>query len=115
MKKSTGIVFLIVVALAAVAYFWDYKHHPGPPSPENPNDVKLAFNIKPEDRVTALTITRNGMTLDFELTPDGWYIEKPVKMRANQSALADVTHALGVVVEDRTLQPTPDQMKAYGL
>src|SRR5258708_7260417 len=101
MKKSTGIVFLVVVALAAIAYFWDWKRNPGKPV-ENPNDVKMAFDIKPDDQVNSITLTRESTTMKFVLKDDGWYMTEPLSGRANQTAVADLAHDLGIVVEDRT-------------
>src|SRR5215475_2418225 len=114
MKKSTGVVALIVVILAAIAYFWDWKRNPGKPA-ENPNDVKLAFNIKTDDRVNAIVVNRQGTTMKFVLKDDGWYMTEPVAGRADQTAVADLAHDFTIVVEDRTFPATPENLQTWGL
>ena len=74
MKKSTGIIFLLAVALAAFVYFYDLKHTP--PS-ETPGDTsKPAFSAVNADDISGLTLDRAGTTVVFDRRKDDWYIEQ---------------------------------------
>jgi hypothetical protein len=112
MKKSTGIVFLVVLALAAVAYFYDWKRNPYKAEPAN--GITLPFTVKEED-VTQITLTRQGATVVLDRKEDGWYISKPIATRANQSAVNNIAHYIAIVPQDRTVPSDSEQQNSYGL
>lgn len=116
MKKSTGILFLVALALAGLAYFYESKHSPAKEEQSAASQgVQPAFTIKPED-VTQLTLTRAGVTMVCDLKNDGWYISQPISMRADQSAIGDLANALAELPEDRTIKNvSPTDLNTYGL
>src|SRR5262249_14696524 len=112
MKKSTGVVFLVVVVLAAVAYFYDWKPRPYQPNLEN--TVQVPFTVQEED-IIQISITRAGGKLVFDRKNDGWHFPQPVGERANQGAVNNVAHYISIVPEDTKVPATPEQMETYGL
>src|ERR1700758_4336537 len=113
MKKSTGIIFLLAVALAAFVYFYDLKH--APPS-ETPGDTsKPAFSAVNADDITGLTLNRAGATVVFERRKDDWYIVQPVATRADQSRLTGITSQIASLRTDRSFPATPEQIASFGL
>ena len=113
MKKSTGIIFLLAVALAAFVYFYDLKH--APPS-ETPGDTsKPAFSAVNGDDINGITLDRAGTTVVFERRKDEWDIVQPVATRADQSRLTGITSQIGSLRTDRTFPATPEQIASFGL
>jgi hypothetical protein len=116
MKKSTGILFLVALALAGLAYFYESKHSPAKDDQSAASQgVQPAFTIKPED-VTQVTLTRAGTAMVCDLKIDGWHISQPVDMRADQSAMGDMINALTELPEDRTIKNvSASDLNTYGL
>lgn len=112
MKKSTGIVFVLAVVLAAVAYFYDWKRQPF--VEKSPNAVETPFSVESQD-IIQITITRAGMTIVFDRKNDGWYISRPIAERADQAALNNVARYISIVPQDTKVPATPELMETYGL
>jgi len=113
MKRSTGIVFLLAVALAAFVYFYDLKHNPAS-SASSTDAAKPAFTLASSD-VQQLKIQRAGMTMDFERKSDGWYMTQPRALRGETSALDGIASQLAVANVDRTFPATPENLNSFGL
>ena len=113
MKRSTGIVFLLAVALAAFVYFYDLKHNPAS-SASSTDAAKPAFTLASSD-VQQLKIQRTGMTMDFERKSDGWYMTQPRALRGETSALDGIASQLAVANVDRTFPATPENLNSFGL
>lgn len=115
MKKSTGIVFLVVVVLAVVAYFREWRNHPSADQDiDTSNSVVMAFKVD-ETQINQIKLTRGGMTVVFDRKEDGWYETSPVMTRADQSAVGDIAHTISELPSDRTLHPTAQEVAGYGL
>jgi hypothetical protein len=113
MKKSTGLIFVVAVALAAFVYFYDLKHTP--PSDTAVTDTsKPAFSVNADD-IAGLTLERAGMTVVFERRKDDWYITQPIAVRADQSRLAGITSQIASLQTTRTFPATPEQLSSFGL
>lgn len=112
MKRSTGIVFLVALALAAFVYFYDLKHKPA--SEAASSESKPAFTLTSSD-VKQIKIQRAGTTMDFERKSDGWYMTQPRAQRAEGSALDGLASTLSFVSVDRTFPNTPDNLNSFGL
>jgi hypothetical protein len=113
MKKSTGIIFLVAVALAAFVYFYELKHTP---STETPGDTsKPAFSALNSDDIAGLTLDRAGTSVVFERRKDDWYIVQPIATKADQSRLAGITSQISSLRTDRSFTATPEQVASFGL
>ncbi len=113
MKKSTGVIFLLAVALAAFVYFYDLKHTP-PSDTAGGQTSKPAFSINADD-ITQLTLDRAGTSVAFERRKDDWYITQPIATRADQSRLTGITSQIASLQTTRTFPATPDQIASFGL
>jgi hypothetical protein len=120
MKKSTAIIFLVALALAAFVFFYDVKHNKSTDEKQASTDTessKPAFSLDPSD-ITSMTIDREGTTATFEQRSGNWFMSTPVDTRADQSAVGGVASQLGSLRIDRTLpasSTTPEQLGTYGL
>lgn len=113
MKRSTGIVFLVALALAAFVYFYDLKHKPASEASTS-EPAKPAFTLTSTD-VKQIKIQRAGTSMDFERKSDGWYMTQPRSQRAEGSALDGIASTLSFVSVDRTFPNTPDNLNSFGL
>jgi len=124
MKKSTGIIFVLAVAIAAYVYFYDLKHtkatdatgdsETATPSDDASANAKPAYSLAATD-IATLTVERGATSASFEQRADGWYMTQPVQTRAEQSVVGAIASELGSVRVDRTLTAAPDRMTTYGL
>src|SRR5205807_1795597 len=112
MKRNTGIVFLVTVALAAFVYFYDVKRKPA--SDTSSASSKPAFSLTSTD-VKQIKIQRAGPAMNFERKSDGWYMTEPRSLRAETSALDGIASELSFVSVDRTFPATPDNLNSFGL
>ena len=112
MKQSTGIVFLVALALAAFVYFYDVRRKPA--SDASSESSKPAFSLSSSD-VKQIKIQRAGTAMSFERKSDGWYMTEPRSQRAEGSALDGLASTLSFVSVDRTFPATPDNLNAFGL
>ena len=112
MRRSTGIVFLTAVALAAFVYFYEVKHKPA--SEASSDSAKPAFSLTSSD-VKQIKIQRAGTAMSFERRSDGWYMTQPRSQRAESSALDSLASTLSFVTVDRTFPATPDNLNSFGL
>jgi Domain of unknown function (DUF4340) len=112
MKRSTGIVFLIAVVLAAFVYFYDVKRKPA--SDTSSASSKPAFSLTSTD-VKQIKIQRSGSAMNFERKSDGWYMTQPRPLRAESSALDGIASELSFVSVDRTFPATADNLNSFGL
>src|ERR1700683_5743811 len=104
MKKSTAIIFLVAVALAAFVFFYDVKHTKSTDKKAASSDTessKPAFSVDPSD-ISALTIDREGSCARFELRSGAWFMTAPVDTRAAQSEVGGVGSQLGSLPLDLT-------------
>jgi hypothetical protein len=113
MKKSTGIIFLVAVALAAFVYFYELKH--APPTVTPGDTSKPAFSAVNADDITGLTLDRAGTSVVFERRKDDWYITQPVATKADQSRLTGITSQIASLRTDRSFPATPEQIASFGL
>ena len=112
MKRSTGIVFLVALALAAFVYFYDVKRKPA--SEASSASSKPAFSLSSTD-VKQIKIQRAGTAMNFERKSDGWYMTQPRSQRAEGPALDGLASSLSFVTVDRTFPATPDNLNSFGL
>jgi len=113
MKKSTGIVFLIALALAAFVYFYDLKHKPAGDTAADAS--KPAFAAVASSDLKEIDLDRAGVKASFERRSDGWYMTQPLSTRAEQTALNALENELPSVRVDRTLPAAPDSIASFGL
>ena len=112
MKRSTGIVFLVALVLAAFVYFYEVRRKPA--SEASSETSKPAFTLTSSD-VKQIKIQRAGATMDFERKSDGWYMTQPRPQRAETSALDGLASTLSFVSVERTFPNTPDNLNSFGL
>jgi uncharacterized protein DUF4340 len=112
MKRSTGIVFLLALALAAFVYFYEVKRKPA--SEASSESSKPTFSLTSTD-VKQIKIQRAGTIMNFERKSDGWYMTQPRSLRAEGSTLDGLANTLSSVNVDRTFPATPDSLSSFGL
>ena len=112
MKRSTGIVFLAALALAAFVYFYDVRRKPA--ADASSTSSKPVFTLTSGD-VMQIKIQRAGASMSFERQNDGWHMSEPRSLRADGSALDGLASTLSFVSADRTFPNTPDNLNSFGL
>ncbi len=112
MKRNTLILLLLAAAIGVAVYFLEIK--PGKPSDEKTDESKPAFAFKKED-VASISITRSGQTVTVEETDGKWTINQPLPAQANQSAVDSLVSSLTSAKIERSLSPTAEEIKSFGL
>ncbi|HEV2387101.1 MAG TPA: DUF4340 domain-containing protein [Candidatus Acidoferrales bacterium] len=110
MKKSTLVLVVIAAAVVGFVYWHEFKRPPKQQAETNPT----VFHFQPED-VTAVTYARPGQDLLAERNGTGWEILQPVKTRADQNAVNGLLDEVTLARASRTLAPTAEQLKTFGL
>ena len=112
MKRNTLILLLLAAAIGAGIYFLEIK--PGKPRDEKPEESKSAFAFKRDD-IDSISITRAGQTVTLEQKDGKWAISQPVAAQANQSTVDSLVNSITSAKIERSLSPSPDEMKSFGL
>lgn len=112
MKRNTLILLVLAAAIGAGVYFLEIK--PGKPRDETPEESKPAFAFKRED-ISSLSLTRAGQTVSVQDKDGKWIITQPLAAQANQSAVDSLVSSLTSAKIERTLSPSAEEMKSFGL
>jgi Domain of unknown function (DUF4340) len=112
MKRSTLILVVVAAAAAIAIYFFEIKE--GKPRDEKADESKPAFSFKRDD-VSSISITRAGQTVTLEEKDGKWAITQPLTAQANQSTVDSLVSSLTSAKIERTLSPSPEETKSFGL
>lgn len=112
MKRNTLILLLLAAAIGAGIYFLEIK--PGKPRDEKPEESKPAFAFKRED-IDSISLTREGETVTIEDKDGKWAITQPLAAQANQSTVDSLVSSITSAKIERSLTPSADEMKSFGL
>ena len=112
MKRNTLILLLLAAVIGVVVYFLEIK--PGKPRDEKTDESKPAFAFKRED-ISSISITRSGQTVTVEDAGGKWTISQPLTAQANQSAVDSIVSNLTSAKIERTLTPSAEEIKSFGL
>jgi hypothetical protein len=112
MKRSTLILLVVAAVVGVAVYFVEIK--PGKPRDEKADESKPAFAFKRED-IASISITRAGETVTVEDKDGKWTISQPVTAQANQSAVDSLVTSLTSAKIERTLSPSAEEIKSFGL
>jgi Domain of unknown function (DUF4340) len=112
MKRNTLILLVLAAVIGAGVYFLEIK--PGKPRDEKADEAKPAFAFKRED-ISSLSVTRAGQTVTIEDKDSKWAIVQPLTAQANQSAVDSLVSSVTSAKIERTLSPSADEMKSFGL
>jgi len=123
MKKTTGAILLLAIALGVFVYYYDVKHaKPSSDAGDTDNststsadaNAKPAFSMLPSD-VASITILRNGTTVMLEKRADSFYMTQPLATPADDSTAGAIASELASERVIRTISPTPEQQAIFGL
>jgi len=111
MKKSTLIVVIVALVLAAFVYFYDSKHTPKTTASEDTS--KPAFSVKSDD-ISSVTIHNAAQTVSLSKKGTDWDLTQPVQTRADQTTVGGLISDLSSLQIQRSFVPT-DNLSKYGL
>jgi hypothetical protein len=115
MKRSTLLLLVAAVILGGLVYFLEIKGGKRRDEPDKKADTSTpAFTFKSED-IAALTITRSGQAISIENRDGKWVITQPINAPADQSAIDSIGRDLGSARIERTISPSADEIKSFGL
>jgi len=112
MKRNTLILLLLAAVIGVAVYFLEIK--PGKPRDEKPDESKPAFDLKKDD-IAAISITRSGEKVNIEDSGGKWMINQPLTAQANQATVDSLVSSLTSAKIERSLSPTAEEVKSYGL
>ncbi|HEX9135730.1 MAG TPA: DUF4340 domain-containing protein [Nitrospirota bacterium] len=112
MKRNTLILLMLAVVIGVSIYFLEVK--PGKPRDEKTDESKPAFAFRRDD-ISSISIARAGQTVMLEEKDGKWMISQPLTAEANQSAVDSLLSSLTSAKIERTLSPSPEQVKSFGL
>ncbi len=105
--RNTLLLAAIVLALGGYLYFVEGPSH------ERSEAEKKLLTFKPED-VTEVTLTYPDKQIVIAKVGDGWHLDKPISVRADQSAVDNLIRAAGDAEVKRTIEK-PQGLETYGL
>jgi hypothetical protein len=112
MKRSTLILLLLAAVIGIAVYYLEIK--PGKPRDEKTEESKPAFAFSRDD-ISSLSITRSGQTVVVEDKDGKWTIVQPLTAQANQSTVDSLVSSLTSAKIERSLTPSPEEIKTFGL
>lgn len=112
MKRNTLILLVLAAVVGAAVYFLEIKS--GKPRDEKPEESKPAFTFKKED-IASISITRAGQTVAVEDKDGKWAITQPLAAQANQSTVESMVSSITSAKIERSISPSADEMKTFGL
>src|SRR4030095_7584472 len=112
MKRNTLILLLLAAVIGVAIYFLEIK--PGKPRDEKPDESRPAFAFKRED-ISSISITRSAETVTVEDADGKWAINQPGTAQANQSAVDSLVGSLTSAKIERSISPSSEEMKSFGL
>jgi hypothetical protein len=110
MKKSTLLFVLIAAGLCGYVYWHEFKRAPAQKTKTNPS----VFHFQPED-VSSVTLSRPEGNIVIQRDGATWQIVQPVKTRADKSVVNSLLDDVTLARSSRSLTPTPDELKSFGL
>lgn len=112
MKKSTLIVLLIALGLAAYVYFYELRH--GHERDAVKDESAPAFTFAADD-ITSITLVRGGQSVTLEKRDGTWRVTAPVETRADQNAASTLASSLAGARIERRLAADPSRLENFGL
>jgi len=105
--RNTLVLAAIVLALGGYLYFVEGPSH------ERSEAQKKLLSFKPED-VTEITLTYPDKQIVVAKAGDGWHMDKPMSVHADQSAVDNLVRAASDAEVKRTIEK-PQGLDVYGL
>ena len=112
MKRNTLVLLMLAAVIGVAVYFLEIK--PGKPRDEKSDESKPAFAFKRED-IASISITRSGQSVTLQDTDGKWSISQPLTAPANQSAVDSMVSSLTSAKIERTITPSGEEIKSFGL
>lgn len=112
MKKSTLIVLLIALGLAAYVYFYELRHGRERDTVKDESTAAFAFAA---DDISGITLERGGQKVTLEKRDGTWRITAPVETRADQNAASALASSLAGARIERRLAADPGRLENFGL
>ncbi len=106
-KRSTGLLFGVAIALVAAVGILEANRQ------QQPQDSVLYDFTEAE--VTALTVRREDLTLEFAKADDGWQMSEPEAAPADPAAVAFLLNLLTTDPITETISVLPEKLDTYGL
>lgn len=113
LKTSTLVMLAIALLLAGGIYIWDRSQSQQAQTDPKKPDQSL-FELKETD-VTQVTIQSKGQTIQLKKAAKGWQLTAPKSGPADEGTVTFLLNLLATGTRERTLQPTPAQLKEFGL
>jgi len=112
MKPRTTLFLLIFAAgLFAFIKFYESKQ-PGTREAAEKGQYVVSFD---SDKVTGIDIANKEDRIELRKQGSDWFLERPVKDRADSSAVEQLLSAIEYLKKDTALDAKSDQMKEFGL
>ena len=112
MKKNTLILLLLAAVIAVAVYFLEIKQ--GKPRDEKTDESKPAFAFTRDD-ISTISITRSGQSVTLEEKDGKWTITQPLTAQADQTTADSLVSSLTSAKIERSLTPSAEEMKSFGL
>lgn len=110
--KSTIILAVIFIGLFAYVYLYEVIGEREKKEAEE--EAKKLINIKGQDYYT-IVIERPDVKITFQKERDVWWIDTPIKYRADDSNVSSLTYYIGNAKNDGEVAETGKDSVSYGL
>ena len=109
--RSTLIMLVVFLGLAAYVYYVELERLPASESPPN----EQVFDIE-SDAIDALTVSADGQETALAKSEDGdWELTNPVQGRADATAVSSITSRLASLEVNRVVSDEPMELEPFGL
>lgn len=109
--RSTGVLFVVLVALGAYIYFVESKRDPAGSPPER---VKV-FDVEAAKIAALEVVASSGERTRLEKRDDRWRIVEPIETLADEADVSAITSNLATVDVAREVDAEPADLAQFGL
>jgi hypothetical protein len=112
--RNTLILFVLAIGLFAFIQFYE-RNHPSTREAEERASYVVQFD---RDKIDRITITSGEDRIELKMKDNQWYVESPVKDRADSAAIAGLLTGLEGLRKEAVVSPEEGkkpELKEYGL
>jgi uncharacterized protein DUF4340 len=115
-RKSTVFVVLLAALLGGAVWYFEFKREK--PAEDASKDAKPIFAF-PQEEISEITITREGITTALEKRGSMWRMKQPVESATDSGAVEGVLSSISFGRVSKTIAIKPpgssDALRSYGL
>lgn len=115
MKKNfSSTLVLLIISVAVFSWYFFYENKIRLNKQTQEEKTKQIISVD-KDAITALSLTRNNVTIDFSKKGEEWFITAPVTDTADNLNTPAIASSLTTIKQDRVVDDNPKDLALYDL